>query len=87
MKSYYGHWPREWTCGIALNIYLFNKGDCVCVCVLYRWPHCWTYSAQIWHGGPHLPQEVIFHSGIPTPWVGGGKRVVLEVHGVQRVHF
>ena len=29
----------------------------VCVCVLYRRPHHWTYSAQIWHGRPHLPLE------------------------------
>ena len=29
---------------------------CVGVCVLYRRPHRWTYRAQIWHGGPHLPQ-------------------------------
>ena len=28
----------------------------VCVFVLYRRPHCWTFSAQIWHGGPNLPQ-------------------------------
>ena len=28
----------------------------VCVRVLYRRPHRWTYRAQIWHGGPHLPQ-------------------------------
>ena len=48
----------------------------VCVCVLYRRPLQWTYSAQIWHGVPHIPrggQRIHFVRVPPTPRVGGGQ--------------
>ena len=48
----------------------------VCVCVLYRRPHRWTYRAQIWHGGPHLPQGGYRIHFVPEhlpPPPGGGR--------------
>ena len=62
----------------------------MCVCVLYRRPHRWTYRAQIWHGGPHLPQGGYRIHFVPEhlpPPVGGGQRVVLEIRAAQTVHF
>ena len=49
---------------------LNNKDMCEkYVCVLCRRSHGWTYSAQIWHGGPHIPRGG--RSGTQTPRVGG----------------
>ena len=40
----------------------------VCLC-LFSHPHYWTYSAQLWHGGPHLPREGyrIHFAPVPLP--------------------
>ena len=50
-------------------IYIIKVTVCVCVCVsvLYRRPHRWTYSAQIWHGGPHLPWGGYRIHFVPVP--------------------
>ena len=55
---------------------------CACLCVLPRRPLRWTYSAQIWHGGPHLGDTFRFGTLEPR-----GQRVVLEIHAAQKVHF
>ena len=47
--------------------------------VLYRRPHRWAYSAEFWHGGPHLPlggYRIHFVAVPPTLGVGGPKNGV-----------
>ena len=49
------------------SAHLYNKSGCVCVCVLYRRPPCWTYRAEIWHGGPYLPRGGYSIKFVPVP--------------------
>ena len=46
------------------------------MCVLYRWPHLLLGDYRIHFA--MIPQP---------PWVGGGQRVIVEVHAAQTVHF
>ena len=46
-----------------------------------RRPHCWTYRAEIWHGGPHLPREVIGYILYPNPQGQGALKTDFAVVG------
>ena len=69
---------------------LYNKGDCVCVCLFSIGGHTVGPTVLKFGMEDHIyPGEVIGYIlfRYPYPRVGGGQRVVLEVRAAQTVHF